>query len=95
MGDQHDGRVELDERLLEPLQRLDVEMVGRLVEQQHVGAGGERAGERGARQLSAGERVERPVEVVVAEAEAARHRRRPVAPQVAAAGLQAAPARRE
>ena len=64
VGDEHDRRVELDERLLEPLQRLDVEMVGGLVQQQHVRARGERAGQRGARQLPAGERVQRAVEVL-------------------------------
>ena len=56
--DEHDRRVELDERLLEPLERLDVEMVGGLVEQQHVRAGGERAGQRRARELAAGEGVQ-------------------------------------
>ena len=55
-----------DERLLEPLQRLDVEMVGGLVEQQHVRAGGQRAGERGARELAAGEGVQRAVEIGLA-----------------------------
>ena len=38
VGDEHDRRVERDQRLLEPLERLDVEVVGRLVEQQQVGA---------------------------------------------------------
>jgi hypothetical protein len=80
VGDEHDGGVELDQRLLEPLQRFDVEMVRRLVQQQHVCAGRERAGERRARELATGERVERAVEVVVAKAETVRHRRRAVAP---------------
>ena len=44
------------QQLLEPLDRLDVEVVRRLVEQQQVGLRGERAGERGARQLAARER---------------------------------------
>ncbi len=57
MGDEHHGGVKLDERLLEPLQRLDVEVVGGLVEQQYVGAGGERARERSTRELATGERV--------------------------------------
>ncbi len=85
---QHDRRVEVDERLLEPLQRLDVQVVGGLVEQQHVRARGQRARERGARQLPAGERVQAALEVGVAEAEAVGHRRRAAAPQVAAASLQ-------
>ena len=37
MRDEHDRGVERDERLLEPLERLDVEVVGGLVEQQQVG----------------------------------------------------------
>ena len=49
----------VDEVALEPLERLDVEVVGRLVEQQQVGVAGQRAGQRGARQLAAGEGRER------------------------------------
>ena len=56
MRDEHDRGVERDQVLLEPLERRDVEMVGRLVEQQQVGVAGERPGERGAGQLAAGER---------------------------------------
>ena len=59
---------------LEPLQRGDVEVVGGLVEQQQVGVAGERAGQRGAGQLAAGEASQRPVEVVVVEAEPAHDR---------------------
>ena len=63
--------------LLEPLERRDVEVVGRLVEQQQVGVAGERAAERGARQLAAGERVELAVEVgVVTKAEPVQSRER-------------------
>ncbi len=64
--DQHDRRVEARQRLLEPLQRLDVEVVGGLVQQQHVRARRERAGERGARQLPAGEGVQRTLQVLLA-----------------------------
>src|SRR3954464_3530938 len=53
-------RVEAEQRLLEPLERLDVEVVRRLVEQEQVGLGGERAGERGARERAAREGRERP-----------------------------------
>ena len=70
MRDEHDRGVEAGQRLLEPLERLDVEVVGGLVEQQQVGLGGERARERRARQLAAGERRERAVEVVVDETQA-------------------------
>src|SRR5947207_13214173 len=40
VGHQHDRRVECCQRLLEPLERVDVEVVGRLVEQQQVRASG-------------------------------------------------------
>ncbi len=55
VGDQDDGGVEVDQVALQPLQRGDVEMVGGLVEQQQVGLGGQRPGQRGAGQLAAGE----------------------------------------
>ena len=87
-----DGGVEPDERPLEPLEPLDVEVVRRLVEEQQVGVAGQRACERGARQLAAGERVEPPVELVVGEAEAAQRRERALAPRVAAGVLERAPA---
>ncbi len=89
MGDEHHGGVELDERALQPLQRLDVEMVGGLVEQQHVGAGGERTRERGARELPTGERVEAAVEIRVGEPQTMRHHGGAIAPQIPAVGLQA------
>ena len=86
--DEDHGRVERLQLLLEPLQVLDVEVVRRLVEQQQVGIAGERAGQRGARQLAAGEGRQLPVEVALREAEAAQRRRRPVAPGVAAGVLE-------
>ena len=51
-------------------------------------AGGERARERRARQLAAGEAVEAAVEILLGEAQPARHRGRAVAPQVAAVRLE-------
>ena len=76
------------ELLLEPLHRGHVEVVGRLVEEQQIGAAGERSCERGARQLSAGEGLEPAVEVGVSEAEAAQHGSGVVAPAVAARVLE-------
>ena len=73
---------------LEPFQRLDVEVVGGLVEQQEVGVAGQRAGERGAGQLTAAERREAAVEVLVAEAEAVQRRVDALAPVVAAGVLE-------
>ena len=78
--DEDDRSVDRLELPLEPLEVLDVEVVRRLVEQEQVGAARERAGERRAGQLPAGERAERPVEIVVGEAEPAHGRRCPVAP---------------
>ena len=88
VGDEHDGGVERLQVALEPLQRGDVEVVGRLVEQQQVGVARERAGERRARELAAGEGRERAVEVLVAEAEAVQRRVDLVAPAVAAGVLE-------
>ena len=44
VGDEDDGGVEVDQVALEPLERGDVEVVGRLVEQQQLRPGGERRG---------------------------------------------------
>ena len=53
------------------------------------GCGGERAGERAARELAAGEGPQRAVEVGVGEPEAVDDRPRALAPAVAAGGLEA------
>ena len=53
------------------------------------GCGGERAGERGARELAAGEGLQRAVEVRVGEPEAVDDGPRALAPAVAAGGLEA------
>jgi hypothetical protein len=89
VGDEDDGRVEGEQRFLEPLERLDVEVVRRLVEQQQVGLGGERPGERCARELAAGEGLQGAVEVRVDEPEAVDDRACALAPAVAAGGLEA------
>ena len=88
VGDQDDGRVEVDQVALQPLQRGDVEMVGGLVEQQQVGLGGQRPGQRGAGQLAAGEGRELALALLGAEAEPAQHFQDLVAPAVAAAGFE-------
>ena len=67
VGDEDDRGVDRGEFLLQPLHRGHVEVVGRLVEEQQIGAAGKRSCERGACQLSAGEGVEPPVEVAVRE----------------------------
>jgi hypothetical protein len=63
-------------------------MVGGLIQQQHVRRGGQRASERGARELTAGEAVQTAVEIYLGKPQAACHRGGTVAPQVAAARLQ-------
>ncbi len=86
--DEHDGRVELLQVRLEPLQRLDVEVVGGLVEQQQVGIAGQRPRQRGTRQLAAGERLQRALHVRVAEPEPVQRRVHALAPVVAAGVLE-------
>src|SRR6478609_6053493 len=89
VGDEDHRGVERLQHLLEPLERLDVEVVRRLVEEQQVGLRGERACKRRARQLSARERLQRAVEVVVREAEPPHDRCGAIAPVVAARMLEA------
>ena len=82
MGDEDHGRVERSELPLEPLEIRDVEVVRGLVEQERIGVAAERAGERGAGQLAAGERPQRTVEILLREAKPAHDRGRTVAPGV-------------
>jgi hypothetical protein len=63
-------------------------MVGGLVEQQQVGLAGQRAGQRGAGQLAAGEGRERTLGLTGVEPEAAEDGEDVVAPAVAAAGFE-------
>ena len=86
--DEDDGGVDRRELLLEPFHRGHVEVVGRLVEEEQIRPAGERSRERGARQLAAGEGLERAVEVGVREAEAAQDCGGVVAPAVAARVLE-------
>ena len=88
MRDEDHRRVEALQLALEPFEAGDVEMVRRLVQQQQVGIAAERARERRARQLAAGEGAQRPVEALVGEAEPAHDLRRVVAPAVAARVLE-------
>ena len=65
-------------------------MVRRLVEEQQVGVAAERPRERRTRQLTAGERPQGTVEVLIAEAEPAEDGRLVVAPAVAPGVLEPA-----
>ena len=55
MGDEDDGVRILDEKLLEPVARLEVEVVGRLVEQEDVRPAQQQLGQRDAHLPAAGE----------------------------------------
>ena len=79
-----DGAGELREFVLEPLEVLQVEVVGRLVEQQHVRVGRQRARQRRARQLAAREGRELALHVGLFEAESAQYGLDVDAPRVAA-----------
>ena len=92
--DEDHAGVERLQLALQPFEARDVEVVRRLVEQDQVGVAAERARQRGARQLAARERGERPVEVDLGEAEAAHDGVRALAPRVAARRARAAPAPR-
>ena len=55
VGDGHHGAGEAHQELLQPFDRFGVEVVGRLVEQQHVGLGEQQLAERDAALLAAGQ----------------------------------------
>ena len=71
--------LELGQRVLERLAALDVEVVGRLVEDQHVGAGGDEDRQREPPLLAAGDVAELLLDVGAGEEEAAEQRRAPSA----------------
>ena len=72
------------EVLLEPLDRPDVEVVRRLVEQEQVRVGDDEPGEGRARLLAAGDRRRRPRPLVAREAEAGQRLVDPLVERVAA-----------
>ena len=90
VGDQHVGLGVVDQVLLEPLDRVDVEVVGRFVEQQQVGVGQQGARQRDARELAARGGEQRTVEQVGGQAEALEHALEVGAVVVAAGQLEAA-----
>ena len=71
MGDEHDGTRELLERVLEHVDRVDVEVVGGLVEAEQRFGRHEHLGQRKARSLAAGEHAHVLVDVVAVEEEGA------------------------
>ena len=88
MRDEDHGGVERLELALEPLDALHVQVVRRLVQEYEIRVAGKGSGQRGACQLSAGERVQEPIEVSVREAQAPHDAGRPVTPGVAARVLE-------
>ena len=58
VGDGHHGAGEALQELLQPVHRFGVQVVGRLVEQQHVGLGQQQAAQRHAALLTAGEHAD-------------------------------------
>jgi hypothetical protein len=74
VGDRDDRARGGGERVLEDLERVEVEVVGRLVEQQQVGLGGDDGGDRRARPLAGAEALERAADRVGVEAEVGEQR---------------------
>src|SRR3546814_12479817 len=74
--DQHDRALELVQRLHQRLARLDVEVVGRLVEQQEMRRLAADAGEDEPRFLAAGQAGDPDLRLLLREAEAAEMRSR-------------------
>ena len=72
MRHEHERAGELEQALLEHLERRDVEVVRRLVEEQQVGGLEHQPREHGARLLAAGEPADRRLELLGAEEEALR-----------------------
>ena len=71
VGDEHDRALEVDERALQHVDRVDVEVVGGLVEEQQRVRRHEHLGERQARPLAAGEHAHALLDVVAVEKERA------------------------
>ena len=89
VADEDDRALVGAQEALEPRDRLEVEVVGRLVEQQHVGLAQQQLREREAHLPAAGELVGEPLEVRLLEAEAEEHRARVGLDRVAAERLEA------
>ena len=73
MGDDEQGTAEAGEVVLQPVEAAGVEVVGGLVEQQHVGLAEERRRQQRAGLLPTGQAVERAVGGEVVDGEPAAH----------------------
>ncbi len=76
MGDEQQRTGEFAQRLLERLAAFEVEVVGRLVEDQHVGAGGHQDRQREAPPLATREDLQRLLRLLAAEQEPPEQRSR-------------------
>ena len=73
MADDHEAGLQPEHELLEPLEPGEVEVVGRLVEQEHVVAAEQHAGQRGPGRLPAGQRRRLRVEQAERQPEVRAH----------------------
>ena len=73
VADEHDGRLQLGDPPLEALQPGEVEVVGRLVEQEHVEPGQQQRRQPGPRRLAAGQRGGRLGQQAAGEPEVGPH----------------------
>ena len=89
MGDEQEGALVLREEPLEPLDGVDVEVVGGLVQQQEVRVGEERTRKRHARELASGQREQVALQHVVRQSETLDDAADAVAVAVPPGGLEA------
>ena len=88
VGDNHGRALPLAELTLEPLHGRDIEVIGGLVQQEHVGLREQQARQIGTRALPAGEMIERHVEIRLGETQAGEHLLDAIVIQVAAEALE-------
>ena len=72
MGHQHESAWKVSKAFFENLQRSDVQIVGRLIQQQHVGGLQHEPGEKNARLLTAGQIADGQFQLFLAKKEALR-----------------------
>ncbi|KAG1167971.1 hypothetical protein G6F35_017566 [Rhizopus arrhizus] len=80
MGDEHHAAAPALQERFEPIDGFDVEVVGRFVQQQHVGAGHQRTGQQHAALHAAGQAAELGVAVEVELGDGTRPATGPVRP---------------
>ena len=63
MRDKDDGAAKILEEIFQPVDGFDIQVVGRLIEQQQVGIAGQRTGQRHFAQPATGEAIEGHVRI--------------------------------